>query len=124
MSRKTATATVSPATDDAPSPSSMSALLAAAAATVPTVVPKLDMTQPFPVGQNVMAQMSGDVLLLAVSVGAAHRAAAKPSKEGALCLMANSGGWKFLGDSGLKFNFTLGFANPNAPAKAKRQYRS
>jgi len=96
-------------------------MLQAQLAETPKEIPGLE--QGLIIGNNVAVQRIGDVLMFAVGIGDGFMARAKPSKgkvegeQGALCLIAGSGGWKPLGLKGLKFNFNVGYPNPNAPKR-------
>lgn len=100
-------------------------LLAMAAAFIPTTGNALD--QPVQIGNGVFAQMKGDVLTLAIPVTKRMRDAAKPSGEngdGALCLTANTGGFKALGLADYRVSVMLGFPNPNKAVKSKQHVRT
>lgn len=85
--------------------------------------PEHDLDSGVLLGRNVVARREGDLLHFTVSIGDLALRAAKPSKgkkegeQGALCLVASSGGFKAVGFKGLRMSLNLGFPNPNAPKR-------
>lgn len=99
-------------------------LLALAASYQPSEAKAL--SQPTQIGNGVFAQVQGDILTIAIPVTKRMRQAARPSGEkgdGALCLMAQTGGFKLLGLDDLKINVMLGFPNPNKAVQSKQRVR-
>jgi len=101
----------------------VSALLAAAMARKPAKPKVAPFSEPTEIGTGVWAQMEGDILTLAFNIGEDARAIAEPSSTGALCLLANTGGFKPLQGLGIKLNVVAGFTNPKAPVKSKQRVR-
>jgi len=57
--------------------------------------------------KNVSAKMEGDVLVLRINTGKAHRDSAEPSKSGKTKVLATTSGFTRFEDVGVSLNVTI-----------------